>query len=583
MSFERKNVDGTYFVKVDGEWIKEINVAEVEQKLRDNIALIKNYDSNVLKTEEEVNSCISKQLSPERITLYYKAQAKQKKRERSMAEITELNLVRSDEFFGRYYALSRKFGTADQPDTKELNKEMDESIFDYSQKGNETRRKYFLSFINTVNSLDFSKINYMQSAVSFDDAIGYSIDRYQDMYAGFIMHNYLGNHEAYGFSHNKVLDSQIEKIKAKGECVGGIGVGLFNYACEENFLTVPFDQVSFDVLLRMQVDIKNQEKVAPAFLGSVFALKNEIETSSKFEETIPHEYTDYDFVDISLSLNDYKRKLCDYYVQLNTLTGDVTGSKTYQDLLTATKDALVFIGNQNSKIDKEKYSKFNETIKNIDVASSYASRLRKPSEEKLKNLAQAMRGDFASVIRRGFGFDTAVENWNKDFTPKKASALGVFETSAKKQFNEAEYEGFITNNSIVTWEKNLASNSFDCVGSNTAALQSIKYLQDSIEAVGVDSDIKQFYNSLKSAIAALDGENINNKKEYIFNKPTLEEIEEYCKSRNNNVNAKEFYEYYDVANWKDSNGKQIKNWKQKVITWEKDDKPKKSNNNFRSK
>lgn len=59
--------------------------------------------------------------------------------------------------------------------------------------------------------------------------------------------------------------------------------------------------------------------------------------------------------------------------------------------------------------------------------------------------------------------------------------------------------------------------------------------------------------------------NIYNKQ---FKKPTLEEIEQYCKERNNNIDPKKFYEYYSVSNWKDKDGKQVKNWKQKVITWE---------------
>lgn len=51
--------------------------------------------------------------------------------------------------------------------------------------------------------------------------------------------------------------------------------------------------------------------------------------------------------------------------------------------------------------------------------------------------------------------------------------------------------------------------------------------------------------------------------------PTLEEIENYCRERNNNVDAKRFFDYYNTANWKDKDGKQIKNWKQKMIAvWE---------------
>ena len=54
-----------------------------------------------------------------------------------------------------------------------------------------------------------------------------------------------------------------------------------------------------------------------------------------------------------------------------------------------------------------------------------------------------------------------------------------------------------------------------------------------------------------------------------FVPPTLEEITEYCKSRNSSVDPKYFYEYFTVGHWLDSEGKQVKNWKQKLITWEK--------------
>ena len=55
-----------------------------------------------------------------------------------------------------------------------------------------------------------------------------------------------------------------------------------------------------------------------------------------------------------------------------------------------------------------------------------------------------------------------------------------------------------------------------------------------------------------------------------FVPPTLEEIKEYCLQRRNNVDAKRFYDYYNEGDWKDKNGNQIKNWKQKMIAnWEK--------------
>lgn len=66
-----------------------------------------------------------------------------------------------------------------------------------------------------------------------------------------------------------------------------------------------------------------------------------------------------------------------------------------------------------------------------------------------------------------------------------------------------------------------------------------------------------------------DNENVYIEKIKRFKPPTLSEIEEYCKERNNNVNAKRFFDYYETANWKDSKGTPVKNWKQKMIAnWE---------------
>ena len=75
--------------------------------------------------------------------------------------------------------------------------------------------------------------------------------------------------------------------------------------------------------------------------------------------------------------------------------------------------------------------------------------------------------------------------------------------------------------------------------------------------------------------------NNNNNKEIYNNKllytkkvknefipPTLEEIKQYCLQRKNNVNYQTFYDYYNENDWKDNQGKQVNNWKLKVISWE---------------
>lgn len=71
----------------------------------------------------------------------------------------------------------------------------------------------------------------------------------------------------------------------------------------------------------------------------------------------------------------------------------------------------------------------------------------------------------------------------------------------------------------------------------------------------------------------LNNKSTNNIKAKNFIPPTLKDIEEYCKLRNNNVNAKTFFDYYEAGNWIDAKGNKVKNWKQKIITWEKHQEP----------
>lgn len=59
----------------------------------------------------------------------------------------------------------------------------------------------------------------------------------------------------------------------------------------------------------------------------------------------------------------------------------------------------------------------------------------------------------------------------------------------------------------------------------------------------------------------------NTRKRFI--PPTLDEVREYCESRNSSVDPVKFFDYYSAGNWKDSKGDSVKNWKQKVITWER--------------
>lgn len=72
----------------------------------------------------------------------------------------------------------------------------------------------------------------------------------------------------------------------------------------------------------------------------------------------------------------------------------------------------------------------------------------------------------------------------------------------------------------------------------------------------------------------------NNSKRKRFVKPTLSQITQYCLERNNNVNAEQFYDYYESNGWKVGKNA-MKDWKACVRTWERNgyDKPIKKKNN----
>lgn len=52
-----------------------------------------------------------------------------------------------------------------------------------------------------------------------------------------------------------------------------------------------------------------------------------------------------------------------------------------------------------------------------------------------------------------------------------------------------------------------------------------------------------------------------------FVKPTLEEIQAYCQSRQNGVNAERFYNYYESNGWRVGKNA-MKDWKAAIRTWE---------------
>ena len=117
---------------------------------------------------------------------------------------------------------------------------------------------------------------------------------------------------------------------------------------------------------------------------------------------------------------------------------------------------------------------------------------------------------------------------------------------------------------------------FDLITANVKKL--LDNLVDEYGAVITKQAILDAKKQGKSHIKYVEGvlknkmleENIpaNNPKRKRFVKPTLSEIEQYCIERNNNVNAEQFFDYYESNGWKVGKNS-MKDWKAAVRTWER--------------
>ena len=62
-----------------------------------------------------------------------------------------------------------------------------------------------------------------------------------------------------------------------------------------------------------------------------------------------------------------------------------------------------------------------------------------------------------------------------------------------------------------------------------------------------------------------------NDKRVKFTPPTVEQVADYCRERNNGIDPEYFCAYYAKQNWFLSNGRKMSDWKMAVITWERKD------------
>lgn len=86
--------------------------------------------------------------------------------------------------------------------------------------------------------------------------------------------------------------------------------------------------------------------------------------------------------------------------------------------------------------------------------------------------------------------------------------------------------------------------------------------------------------NLKDNNTSINNKEINNNKLLFtkknFKKPTLDEVQQYCSERKNNISAEKFIDYYESNGWKVGRNS-MKDWKATVRNWEKNQQEKQNN------
>lgn len=109
----------------------------------------------------------------------------------------------------------------------------------------------------------------------------------------------------------------------------------------------------------------------------------------------------------------------------------------------------------------------------------------------------------------------------------------------------------------------------------TKCIQDVSVGKDSI---GKDSIGKESIDK-NSIVKDSKGESVRGEKARRFIPPNVEEVEQYCIERSNNIDAQSFIDFYESKGWMIGKNK-MKDWKAAVRTWERSRKQENKENVF---
>lgn len=107
-----------------------------------------------------------------------------------------------------------------------------------------------------------------------------------------------------------------------------------------------------------------------------------------------------------------------------------------------------------------------------------------------------------------------------------------------------------------------------CIGSENASAQRVREHRAKQKALQCNIDVTEVKRVCNAEIDIEKDKEIDKSKNNKFTPPTLEEVKEYCKERNNTVDPDTFINFYESKGWFVGKNK-MKDWRACVRTWER--------------
>lgn len=203
--------------------------------------------------------------------------------------------------------------------------------------------------------------------------------------------------------------------------------------------------------------------------------------------------------------------------------------------------------------------------RNIILFQSYKENISLLSQKQKGDLLDAIFAfnegeevELDAITKMAFSFIKAdmnrnFEKWQETKNERSYSGrLGNI-----KRWNNDLYEQIIAKKITLEEAERIAKNRKESLCDNSDSLKSLAIAN--VANIAIDKDIDIDIDISKKE---------KNTKKKKFAKPTVEEVRNYCRERNNSIDAESFINFYESKGWKIGNS-EMKDWKAAVRTWER--------------